>query len=84
MRSKRKRWSSIYDYDRFSKHDQIGKIKIPMNHVDLAQTIEEWRDLQYVPTSGKLTVCILEAKNLKKMNLGGLSDPYVKIALMSN
>lgn len=40
--------------------------------------------LRYVPTSGKLTVCILEAKNLKKMDLGGLSDPYVKIALMSN
>lgn len=29
-------------------------------------------------------MCILEAKNLKKMDLGGLSDPYVKIALMSN
>jgi len=93
---------SVYDFDRFSKHDQIGEIKIPMSHVDLAQTIEEWRDIQsvedegpeklgdicfslrYVPTSGKLTVCILEAKNLKKMDLGGLSDPYVKIALMSN
>ncbi|KAI1295638.1 Synaptotagmin 1 [Halotydeus destructor] len=93
---------AVFDFDRFSKHDQIGEIKIPMNQVDLAQTIEEWRDLQsveeegpeklgdicfslrYVPTSGKLTVCILEAKNLKKMDLGGLSDPYVKIALMSN
>lgn len=68
-----------------------------MNQIDLAQTIEEWRDVQsaeeegpeklgdicfslrYVPTSGKLTVCILEAKNLKKMDLGGLSDPYVKV-----
>ena len=87
---------------RFSKHDQIGEIRLPMNQIDLAQTIEEWRDLQsvedegheklgdicfslrYVPTSGKLTVCILEAKNLKKMDLGGLSDPYVKISLMSN
>lgn len=27
---------------------------------------------------------ILEAKNLKKMDVGGLSDPYVKIALMQN
>lgn len=84
---------SVYDFDRFSKHDQIGEIRLPMNQVDLAQTIEEWRDLQsveeegpeklgdicfslrYVPTSGKLTVCILEAKNLKKMDIGGLSDP---------
>ncbi|RWS19456.1 hypothetical protein B4U80_02092, partial [Leptotrombidium deliense] len=37
--------------------------------------------LRYVPTSGKLTVCILEARNLKKMDFGGLSDPFVKISL---
>jgi hypothetical protein len=29
--------------------------------------------LRYVPTSGKLTVVVLEAKNLKKMDVGGLS-----------
>ncbi|XP_029429649.1 synaptotagmin-2 [Rhinatrema bivittatum] len=93
---------SIYDFDRFSKHDIIGEVKVPMNTVDLGQPIEEWRDLQsaekeepeklgdicislrYVPTAGKLTVCILEAKNLKKMDVGGLSDPYVKIHLMQN
>lgn len=40
--------------------------------------------LRYVPTTGKLTVVVLEAKNLKKMDVGGLSDPYVKIALMIN
>ncbi|CAD5213210.1 unnamed protein product [Bursaphelenchus okinawaensis] len=38
--------------------------------------------LRYVPTAGKLTVVVLEAKNLKKMDVGGLSDPYVKIVLM--
>uniref|UniRef100_T1JJ35 C2 domain-containing protein n=1 Tax=Strigamia maritima TaxID=126957 RepID=T1JJ35_STRMM len=95
---------AIFDFDRFSKHDQIGEVKLPLNQVDLAQTIEEWRDLtsvegeqgqdnklgdicfslRYVPTAGKLTVVILEAKNLKKMDVGGLSDPYVKIALMQN
>ncbi|XP_067387985.1 synaptotagmin-2 isoform X1 [Emydura macquarii macquarii] len=93
---------AIYDFDRFSKHDIIGEVKVPMNTVDLGQPVEEWRDLQggekeepeklgdicislrYVPTAGKLTVCILEAKNLKKMDVGGLSDPYVKIHLMQN
>ncbi|XP_017775329.1 PREDICTED: synaptotagmin 1-like isoform X2 [Nicrophorus vespilloides] len=92
---------AIFDFDRFSKHDQIGEVKLPLCTVDLAQTIEEWRELQsvegeggqlgdicfslrYVPTAGKLTVVILEAKNLKKMDVGGLSDPYVKIALMQN
>ena len=29
--------------------------------------------LRYVPNSGKLTIVILEAKNLKKMDVGGLS-----------
>ena len=29
--------------------------------------------LRYVPTAGKLTVIVLEAKNLKKMDVGGLS-----------
>ncbi|KFM78196.1 Synaptotagmin 1, partial [Stegodyphus mimosarum] len=95
---------AIFDFDRFSKHDQIGEVKLPLNTLDLAQTIEEWKDLtsvegepgqenklgdicfslRYVPTAGKLTVVILEAKNLKKMDVGGLSDPYVKIALMMN
>ncbi|XP_041836831.1 synaptotagmin-2-like isoform X1 [Melanotaenia boesemani] len=91
---------SVYDYDRFSKHDVIGEVKLPMNTIDLGRPIEEWRDLEsadqeepeklgdicislrYVPTAGKLTVCILEAKNLKKMDACGLSDPYVKIQLL--
>lgn len=29
--------------------------------------------LRYVPTAGKLTINIMEAKNLKKMDVGGLS-----------
>uniref|UniRef100_A0A8C9FDZ3 Synaptotagmin n=1 Tax=Pavo cristatus TaxID=9049 RepID=A0A8C9FDZ3_PAVCR len=35
--------------------------------------------LRYVPTAGKLTVVILEAKNLKKMDVGGLSGTCMKI-----
>uniref|UniRef100_A0A8C0G1K8 Synaptotagmin-5 n=1 Tax=Chelonoidis abingdonii TaxID=106734 RepID=A0A8C0G1K8_CHEAB len=90
---------AVYDFDRFSKHDAIGELRVPMSSLDLAQPIEAWRDLQsvereeeklgdicfslrYVPTAGKLTVIVLEAKNLKKMDVGGLSDPYVKIHLM--
>nr|CAH8871596.1 unnamed protein product [Trichobilharzia regenti] len=92
---------NVYDFDRFSKHDQIGQIQVPLGSVDLARVIEEWRDLsppdddekenrlgdicfslRYVPTAGKLTINILEAKNLKKMDVGGLSDPYVKLSLM--
>jgi synaptotagmin-1 len=92
---------NIYDFDRFSKHDHIGQLKVPLNSVDLGRIVEEWRDVQlpdaetdkenrlgdicfslrYVPTAGKLTVVVLEAKNLKKMDVGGLSDPYVKLAV---
>ncbi|KAM3864053.1 synaptotagmin Va [Diretmus argenteus] len=91
----------VFDFDRFGKHDVIGKIEIPMNSIDMAQPIHEYRDLvggedkqeilgdvcislRYVPTAGKLTVNIMEAKNLKKMDVGGLSDPFVKIVLQHN
>ncbi|XP_069797762.1 synaptotagmin-B isoform X4 [Narcine bancroftii] len=39
--------------------------------------------LRYVPTAGKLTVCILEAKNLKKMDVGGLSGGKMEQARLS-
>lgn len=37
---------SVFDYDRFSKHDVIGEVKLPMNTIDLGRPIEEWRDLE--------------------------------------
>merc|ERR1712173_453172 len=79
--------------------DQVSEFQLPLNSVDLAGPIEEWRDLnavddgsnqylgdlclslRYVPSSGKLTVAVLEARKLKKMDITGASDPYVKIKL---
>lgn len=94
---------ALYDFDRFSRHDQIGAVEVDLGKVDLGTEIKEWRDieppagedkdqklgdicfsLRFVPTSCKLTVVILEAKNLKKMDIGGLSDPYVKMCLLAN
>ncbi|XP_007885674.1 synaptotagmin VIII [Callorhinchus milii] len=40
--------------------------------------------LRYVPTSNKLTVVILEAKNLKVMDKDGASDPFIKIHLVED
>lgn len=37
---------TVYDFDRFSKHDAIGDVKVPMNKVDFSHVTEEWRDLQ--------------------------------------
>lgn len=41
------------DYDRFGKHDQIGEVKINMAMIDLAQPLEEWRDIQSVEEASK-------------------------------
>ena len=36
---------TVYDFDRFSKHDQIGQVKVPLNSIDLGQVVQEWREL---------------------------------------
>ncbi|KAI1723708.1 c2 domain-containing protein [Ditylenchus destructor] len=89
---------NVFDFDRFGKHDQIGQIAVPLGKIDLATTIEKTAPieappenrlgevclaLRYVPNKNKLTVVVMECKNLKKMDVLGLSDPYVKIYLMA-
>ncbi|XP_051987480.1 synaptotagmin-7-like [Xyrauchen texanus] len=39
--------------------------------------------LCYNPTSNNITVSIIKARNLKAMDIGGTSDPYVKVWLMN-
>jgi hypothetical protein len=83
----------IYDFDRLSKDDRIGQLRVPLNSIDLGAELNEWRDVQppeveaeeklrlgdvcfsmrYRETTGTLTVTILEARNLKKMDVAGLS-----------
>ncbi|CAG0898330.1 unnamed protein product [Darwinula stevensoni] len=66
---------AIFDFDRFSKHDQIGEVKVALCQIDLAQTIEEWKDLQSVEGEG----------GQRRFDDGVVAaDPYVKIALMMN
>ena len=37
---------AVYDYDRFSKHDLMGHVKIPLCFVDLGQTQDHWKNLE--------------------------------------
>ncbi|KFW70239.1 Synaptotagmin-1, partial [Pygoscelis adeliae] len=86
----------IYDFNRFAKHNIIGEVRLPLASVSLQHVIEQWSDLvaaskveicfslRYVPSTGKLTVLILEAKKLKRMDSHGLSDPFVKVHLILN
>ncbi|XP_036340688.1 synaptotagmin 1-like [Rhagoletis pomonella] len=54
---------AIFDFDRFSKHDQIGEVKVPLCTIDLAQTIEEWRDLVSVEGEGGQTTLMYTQKS---------------------
>ncbi|XP_003703312.1 synaptotagmin-10 [Megachile rotundata] len=57
--------------------------------MDIMRTMQEKVDLGklmlslcYLPTAGRLTVTVIKARNLKAMDITGLSDPYVKIYLL--
>uniref|UniRef100_A0A3B4CEB2 Synaptotagmin-7 n=1 Tax=Pygocentrus nattereri TaxID=42514 RepID=A0A3B4CEB2_PYGNA len=87
----------VLDYDRFSRNDPIGEVSIPLNKIDLAHMQTFWKELKpcsdgsvsdllvslcYNPTANIITVNIIKARNLKAMDIGGTSDPYVKVWLM--
>lgn len=82
---------NVFDFDRFGKHDQIGQVSVVLGKVDLATTIEKRAEieappenrlgevclaLRYVPNKNKLTVVVMECKNLKKMDVLGLSGEF--------
>lgn len=87
----------VLDYDRFSKDDPIGEIKIPMSRFDLVAGQKLWKNLGYSQgkTAGRLgdllvelsydcpqlTISIVRAKHLKALDINGTSDPYVKVWL---
>uniref|UniRef100_A0A8C6ZCA6 Synaptotagmin 8 n=1 Tax=Nothoprocta perdicaria TaxID=30464 RepID=A0A8C6ZCA6_NOTPE len=52
--------------------------------VEQEQLGEVCFSLRYVPSTGKLTVVVVEAKKLKRMDSHGLSDPFVKVHLILN
>ncbi|PIO38621.1 Synaptotagmin-1, partial [Aquarana catesbeiana] len=36
----------VFDFNRFSKHDVIGEVRLPLRDMNLNHVIEEWKELQ--------------------------------------
>eukprot|EP00062_Callorhinchus_milii_P010625 gi/632955816/ref/XP_007893651.1/ PREDICTED: synaptotagmin-10 [Callorhinchus milii] len=97
----RKLHFSVYDFDRFSRHDLIGEVIVD-NLFDVSELYRDstiWKDiicvstesvdlgeimfsLCYLPTAGRMTLTVIKCRNLKAMDITGVSDPYVKISLI--
>lgn len=43
---------AVYDFDRFSKHDAIGEVRLPVCQLDLAAATDKWKDLQSIQGDG--------------------------------
>ena len=61
---------TVYDFDRFSKHDAIGDIKVTMNKVDFSHITEEWRDLQSAEKE-EVRTNLCRWKHVKQEKRGG-------------
>nr|XP_055164579.1 synaptotagmin-8 isoform X1 [Nyctereutes procyonoides] len=88
----------VLSFKRFSTHEPLGELSLPLGTMDLHHVLEHWYQLgppgtvepeawgvlcfslQYMPSSGRLTVVVLEARGLSP----GLAVPYVKVQLMLN
>ena len=49
---------AIYDFDRFSRHDQIGEVQVPLGQVDLGKVIQEWRDVSPPAGDSDKVICL--------------------------
>uniref|UniRef100_A0A8C0TUY8 Troponin I, cardiac muscle n=3 Tax=Canidae TaxID=9608 RepID=A0A8C0TUY8_CANLF len=72
----------VLSFKRFSAHEPLGELSLPLGTVDLHHVLEHWYQLgppgtvepeawgelcfllQYMPSSGRLTVVVLEARGL--------------------
>ncbi|KFO28265.1 Synaptotagmin-8 [Fukomys damarensis] len=88
----------VLDFKRFSEHEPLGELCLPLGTLDPQHVMEHWYQLgppgtneaeqmgelclslRYVPSSGCLTVVVLEARGLSSE----LAEPYVKVQLMLN
>ena len=64
----------------YSKHDQIGEVRIPLSSIDLAQTIEEWRNLTKVETDNDQVSGLIKltAGRLRRVVSPSQSPPFCR------
>ncbi|XP_066590350.1 synaptotagmin-5 isoform X2 [Prorops nasuta] len=92
----------VFDYDRFSRNDMVGTIRIAIESLELASTassVELWGEitserkppeeiqevllsLSYLPSAERLTVHMLQARNLFPSQDKETLDPFVKVSLL--
>jgi len=76
---------NLLEFDSLEKQILLTKDISPRSHkIRLQGRGEILVSLCYQPAANRLTVVILKARNLPKMDLTGLCDPYVKIYLLYN
>ncbi|KAG1681210.1 Synaptotagmin-9 [Nymphon striatum] len=79
----------LFDYDRFSRNEIIGEVKVDLEEIDVTSELEVWNpqeilvSLSYLPSAERLTVVVLKAKNLPLHESVKDPDLYVKVMLMS-
>ncbi|XP_006816178.1 synaptotagmin-6-like [Saccoglossus kowalevskii] len=86
------------DFDKYSRHDVIGEVVLPLAGMELSkeqvlwmdfnESIQEYRgemllSLSYLPTSERLSIVVMKAKNLQPhISTTENCDPYVKVTLI--
>ncbi|KAG8146890.1 hypothetical protein E2320_013982 [Naja naja] len=68
----------VLSFDRFSRDDVIGEVMVPLAGKCISRG-ELQVSLSYQPVTQRMTVMVLKARQLPKMDITGLSDPYVKV-----
>jgi synaptotagmin-1 len=59
---------AVYDYDRFSKHDAIGELRLPVCQVDLTATKDVWKDLTSIQGDGVVSCTVKNQFNVVERN----------------
>nr|XP_046912338.1 synaptotagmin-4-like [Dermatophagoides farinae] len=74
-----------FEFDSLEKQLTLCRDIVPLgNKLKIQDLGELLVSLCYQPIANRLTVVILKARNLPKMDLTGLCDPYVKIYVFHN